>query len=241
MLHASPAHSRGYRRAAQPLVLPWFPGLIITRRDDPPSPRLRRDNTTSPVPLRVHQRRRVHHKEREPARRRRYDGRGNIPTLTIQRVGHPAAWIGPRASFRVAPLRCVESDTYRNFKDGPPAWKLGIRLRPWANHMPAALRRQPQIGVGAALWIFLDGLCPAIGELIEFYNQRRYHEGIGNVASVRLCFYVDLGRFTFNDISSPYSRRGGTTNRTKYRNTNATGKDPISVHTSHEIPLAPST
>jgi hypothetical protein len=38
-------------------------------------------------------------KDREPARRpsaalrtsRRYDGRGNIPTLTIQRVGHPAA------------------------------------------------------------------------------------------------------------------------------------------------------
>src|SRR5580658_3570028 len=29
------------------------------------------------------------------------------------------------------------------------SWKLGIRQRPWANHMPAALRRQPQIGVGA--------------------------------------------------------------------------------------------
>ena len=104
---------------------------------------------------------------------------------------------------------------------------------------PSGVNRR--LAWGAALWIFLDGPCPAIGELIEFYNQRRYHEGIGNVASVRLCFYVDLGRFTFNDISSPYSRRGGTTNRTKYRNTNATGKDPISVHTSHEIPLAPST
>jgi len=98
-----------------------FLGLTITRRDDPPSPRLRRDNTSSPVPLRVHQRRTVQHKVREPARRQRYDGRGNIPTLTIQRVGHPAAWIGLRASFRVVPMRRAESGTYRSSKDGPPA------------------------------------------------------------------------------------------------------------------------
>jgi hypothetical protein len=43
------------------------------------------------------------------------------PTPTIQRVGHPAAWIGARAVVRVVPMRCVESDTYTNFKDGPPA------------------------------------------------------------------------------------------------------------------------
>ena len=60
-------------------------------------------------------------KGREPAGRRRYDGGGNIPTLTTQRVGRAAAWVGLRASFRVAPMRCAESGTYRSFKDGPPA------------------------------------------------------------------------------------------------------------------------
>jgi hypothetical protein len=41
---------------------------------------------------------------------------------TRERVGHPAAWVGPRASFGVAPLRSAESGTYRNLKDGPPAF-----------------------------------------------------------------------------------------------------------------------
>jgi hypothetical protein len=57
-------------------------------------------------------------KDREPAGRWRYNGRANIPTLTIQRVGHPAAWVGPRASFRVVPMRCLESGAYRSFEDG---------------------------------------------------------------------------------------------------------------------------
>jgi hypothetical protein len=35
--------------------------------------------------------------------------------------GQGAAWIGPRASFRVVPLRCVESDTSWILKDGPLA------------------------------------------------------------------------------------------------------------------------
>src|SRR5271154_709413 len=86
-----------------------FLGLTIAQRDD----------TTSPVPLAVplqrHEPREIEagegfrdkcprlkggryiSKDREPAGRRRYDGRGNIPTLIIQRVGHPAAWVGPRA------------------------------------------------------------------------------------------------------------------------------------------------
>jgi hypothetical protein len=40
----------------------------MTQRDNPRSPWLRRDDTTSPVPLRVHQRRRVPH----PCRRQRW-------------------------------------------------------------------------------------------------------------------------------------------------------------------------
>jgi len=31
-------------------------------------------------------------------------------------------------------------------------------------------------------------LCRALGEFIEFYNQRRYHEGIGNVTPMNLYY-----------------------------------------------------
>jgi hypothetical protein len=78
---------------------------------------------------------------------RRYDGEGNIPTLTIRRVGHPAAWVGPRASFRVVPLRRAESGTHRSFKDGPPAWPKKVSSgrfedapRSQTGHPSAALR-----------------------------------------------------------------------------------------------------
>jgi len=42
--------------------------------------------------------------------------------------------------------------------------------------------------VNLLVWTSPEELRAATAEFIEFYNQRRYHEGIGNVAPTDVCY-----------------------------------------------------